>query len=62
MKGNKPVWNKNESYQACLACHDWCPNASIQHSSTTSGIIRYHNPNIQVKDIILSSTAHTSKG
>ena len=55
MKDNKPVWNKNDRCQVCLACHDWCPKESIQHSSTKAGIKRYHNPNIEVKDIISSS-------
>ena len=55
MKDNKPVWNKNGRCQVCCACHDWCPKESIQHSSTTAGIKRYHNPNIEVKDIISSS-------
>ncbi len=56
MKDNKPVWNVNNRCQVCCACHDWCPKGSIQHSSTKSGIKRYHNPNIAIKDIINSSS------
>jgi formate hydrogenlyase subunit 6/NADH:ubiquinone oxidoreductase subunit I len=55
MIDNKPVWNKNGRCQVCCACHDWCPKESIQHSSTTAGVKRYHNPTIPVKDIIRSS-------
>lgn len=55
MKNSRPVWNKNGRCQVCCACHNWCPKESIQHSSTTAGIKRYHNPNIMIKDIINSS-------
>jgi len=55
MKDNKPVWNKNGRCQVCLACLDWCPKESIQHTSVKTGIKRYHNPNIPVNDIIRSS-------
>ena len=55
MKDNKPVWNKNNRCQVCLACHDWCPKEAILHPSTKAGIKRYHNPNITVKRIISSS-------
>jgi len=55
MKENKLVWNINGRCQVCCACHDWCPKEAIQHSSTTAGIKRYHNPNILVKDMIRSS-------
>ncbi len=55
MKDNKPVWNKDGRCQVCCACHDWCPKEAIQHSSTKDGVKRYHNPNVDIKDIINSS-------
>ncbi len=55
MKNNRPVWNKNNRCQVCLACHDWCPKAAILHPSTKDKVKRYHNPNITVKNIISSS-------
>ncbi len=53
MKDNKPVWNNH--CQLCAACMNWCPTESIQWGKMTIGIKRYHNPNINVKDIFSSS-------
>ena len=55
MKDNKPVWNKNNQCQVCLACYNWCPKESIKHPSVKAEMKRYHNPNIKLKDIIRSS-------
>lgn len=51
MEENKPVWNKNNRCQVCLAYHDWCPKEAIVHPSTKAGVKRYHNPNVTVKKL-----------
>ncbi len=55
MKDNKPVWNKNNRCQVCLACYNWCPKECIKHPSSNAEMKRYHNPSIKAKDIISSS-------
>lgn len=41
----------------CLACLHWCPVASIQNGGKTKNRIRYHHPEISVKDIIAQKLA-----
>ncbi len=55
MQDKKPVWNKNNRCQVCLACYNWCPKECITHVSVNAEMKRYHNPNIAMKDIISSS-------
>lgn len=52
---SRPVWNRKDACQACLACHNWCPNSAIHHSSTKDDVKRYRNPAITKKDIINAS-------
>ncbi len=50
LKDEKPVWgNKCES---CLACFHWCPKASIQASEKTKVRGRYHQPGVEVEEIM----------
>ncbi len=48
----KPVWqNRCES---CLACVNWCPHEAIQGGISVKDnvTIRYHHPDVKVKDIL----------
>lgn len=38
--------------EKCLACLNWCPYGAIEYGTSTIGRTRYHNPNINVEDII----------
>jgi len=50
----KPEW-KHQCLQ-CLACLNYCPESSIQFGDKTTGRIRYHHPEISVKDLINQKT------
>jgi ferredoxin len=45
-----PAWQHH--CEQCLACLHWCPNKAIQWGKHTTGRIRYHHPDVKVKDII----------
>lgn len=45
-----PVWQHH--CERCLACIQWCPYEAIQYGKKTIGRRRYHNPNVEIKDII----------
>lgn len=48
-----PKWdNKCEQ---CLACISWCPVEAIEFENRTYNQMRYHNPNVTIRDIIDSS-------
>ncbi len=46
----KPKWNHH--CEQCLACIQWCPQKSIQYGKKTQAYERYHNPEIQLKDMM----------
>lgn len=50
MYDGKPKWNRE--CESCLACMQWCPQKSIQYKKVTIKRGRYHNPNINVNEII----------
>jgi ferredoxin len=46
----KPTWNHR--CEQCLACIQWCPQKAIQYGKKTQAYERYHNPEIQLKDML----------
>ena len=41
--------------EQCLACIQWCPQESLQFGKRTKKFARYNHPEIEVKDMIISS-------
>lgn len=50
LKNQKPIWQHH--CERCLACIQWCPTEAIQYGQKTIKRRRYHNPNIEAKDIV----------
>lgn len=50
MHDGKPKWE--HQCESCLACMQWCPQKSIQYKKTTVKRGRYHNPQINVSELI----------
>ncbi|AGK95575.1 EFR1 family ferrodoxin [Clostridium pasteurianum] len=50
IKNKKPAWL--HKCEQCFACLNWCPRVSIQYTEKTIGKNRYHNPFVQLKDIL----------
>jgi ferredoxin len=46
----KPVWN--HKCEQCYACLHWCPQEAIQYGKNTVKYPRYHQPEIQLKDML----------
>ena len=46
----RPVWGNN--CEQCMACLQWCPAAAIQIGGVPENRIRYHNPGIEIEDLI----------
>lgn len=51
IKGSQVSWDKN--CIQCLACFHWCPNQAIFLGKRTRNVVRYHHPEINVKDLII---------
>ena len=49
LQDKKPCWS--DQCQYCLACMQWCPNQAIQYGNKTQKRGRYHNPNINVREL-----------
>ena len=47
----KVIWGNN--CDLCLACFHWCPQKGIEIGNSTKSCIRYHHPNISLKDMML---------
>jgi len=45
-----PLWRDN--CQACYACLQWCPNRAIQFNENSKSIIRRHNSEINLNDML----------
>ena len=45
------IWGNN--CDLCLACFHWCPQKGIEIGNSTKDSIRYHHPDIKLKDIFL---------
>ncbi|MCX7614639.1 MAG: EFR1 family ferrodoxin [Clostridiales bacterium] len=52
IEGRHPLWQHH--CERCLACIQWCPCEAIEYGQKTIGRRRYHNPNIEVEDIMVS--------
>lgn len=50
IKNNVPEW-KHQCEQ-CFACFQWCPENAIEFGKNTVNGNRYHNPSIQVKEMM----------
>ncbi len=50
MTDGKPVWLHH--CEQCVACRQWCPQEAIQVGKKTAARKRYHQPDIQVQDIM----------
>jgi len=46
----KVIWGNCD---LCLACFHWCPQKGIEIGNSTKSRIRYHHPDINLKDMIL---------
>ena len=49
VEGN-PVWGSN--CEQCMACLQWCPYGAIQIRGVPENRPRYHNPGIEIEDLI----------
>ena len=45
-----PSWGTN--CEQCMACLQWCPTGAIQINGVPENRARYHNPGIEVEDLI----------
>ncbi|MBN1759329.1 MAG: EFR1 family ferrodoxin [Chitinispirillaceae bacterium] len=50
MTDGKPVWQHR--CEQCFACLQWCPHEAIEYRKNTVGRIRYHHPEVTVKDMM----------
>lgn len=48
-----PKWDSK--CEQCLACINWCPFKAIEFDNRTDKQMRYHNPNVTIRDIVDSS-------
>ena len=51
MENGKPTFNWQKCAQ-CMACIQWCPKEAINAGTETVGRIRYHNPDINVTELL----------
>ncbi|MCL2359456.1 MAG: EFR1 family ferrodoxin [Nitrososphaerota archaeon] len=49
-----PVWH--HKCERCMACIQWCPTKAIQYGKKTAAFKRYHNPTINIQDIVHSQS------
>jgi len=50
MVNEKPVWLHR--CEQCLACLQWCPQEAIQYGKKTVKYLRYHHPEVILKDML----------
>lgn len=51
LENGSPKWQHH--CEQCFACFHWCPEKSIQCGSKTVKRVRYHHPEIKLKDILI---------
>jgi len=51
-EGGRPSWNTN--CEQCFACFHWCPENAVQYGKKTGDQNRYHHPDTELTDMILS--------
>jgi ferredoxin len=52
MNEHRPAWQHH--CEQCFACLHWCPTKAIQYGKHTTGRTRYHHPEVNIEDIIIS--------
>jgi ferredoxin len=52
MARGKPAWGHR--CEQCFACLQWCPQEAIQYGKRTPQYVRYHQPEILLKDVMKS--------
>ncbi len=57
MVNEKPVWRHR--CEQCLACLQWCPEEAIQYGKKTVKYLRYHHPEIILKDMLEQGKTNT---
>jgi Pyruvate/2-oxoacid:ferredoxin oxidoreductase delta subunit len=50
LSGGKPAWLHR--CEQCFACIQWCPEEAIQAGRNTRNKVRYHHPDISLKDML----------
>lgn len=50
LKNEKPQWGEN--CISCMACINWCSHKAIDYGKKTVNRGRYHNPNINITDLL----------
>ena len=50
LTGGKPAWRHH--CEQCFACIQWCPEEAVQAGKNTKNKIRYHHPEISLKDML----------
>lgn len=50
MQEGRPAWLTH--CEQCYACFHWCPQQAIQYGTRTCDQIRYHHPDITLRDIL----------
>jgi len=50
ISGKKPVWQHH--CEQCFACVQWCPEEAIQAGKNTKNKVRYHHPDVSLKDML----------
>ena len=45
-----PVWQHH--CEQCFACLQWCPMSALQYGSGTTGLPRYHHPDVTLSDML----------
>ncbi|MBN2545662.1 MAG: EFR1 family ferrodoxin [Spirochaetes bacterium] len=50
MVNSRPVWS--DKCEGCFACLHWCPEKAVQIGNITTGMKRYHHPEIKLSEIM----------
>lgn len=50
IQNEKLIWHNH--CEQCLACIQWCPQEALQYGQKTTAYTRYHNPEVNVKDLM----------
>jgi ferredoxin len=53
--GSQPQWQHR--CQECLACLHFCPQNAIDYGTRTISKIRYHHPDVTVRDMMMQSNS-----
>jgi Pyruvate/2-oxoacid:ferredoxin oxidoreductase delta subunit len=59
MLNEKPAWL--HQCEQCMACIQWCPQEAIQYGKKTVKYLRYHHPEVVLKDMLEQGSANKGK-